>query len=168
MISISIFALRDIIRKVQSEYQTPFNSISHTSPSAETDVKTLRDYLECQKLQTYFPERENNQHATEARDLMAVGAEYANKPGAFKNFIYTQYKMTNNGLSEAAPTVKNIGEDDPMLVDEEEVADFDLGSNPALEVDDLVLDDDEYPLGIDINNYIVRTREIIEELSHFE
>jgi hypothetical protein len=62
---------------------------------------------------------------------MAVGAEYANKPGAFKNFTYTKYKMTNNGLPEATPTTKDIGEDDVMLVDEEEVADFDLGSNPA-------------------------------------
>lgn len=168
MISVSIFALRDVIRKVQSEYQTPFNSISHTSPSAETDIKTLRSYLEHQKLQTYFPECENNQHAMEARDLMAVGAEYANKPAAFKNFTYTKYKTTNNGLSEAAPAAKDVGEDDAMLVDEDEVADFDLGSNPALEVDDLVLDDDEYPLGTDINDYIARTREIIEQLSHFE
>ncbi|EDR02124.1 uncharacterized protein LACBIDRAFT_332685 [Laccaria bicolor S238N-H82] len=143
--------------KVQSEYHTPFNSISHTSPSAETDIKTLHNYLEQQKLQTYFPGRENNQHATEAHDLMAVGAKYVNKPGAFKNFTYMKYKMTNNGLSEGALAAEDIGEDDAMLVDEEEVADFDLGSNLALEVDDLVLDDDEYPLGTDINDYIART-----------
>ncbi|KIJ95844.1 hypothetical protein K443DRAFT_11076 [Laccaria amethystina LaAM-08-1] len=86
---------------------------------------------------------------------MAVGAEYANKPGAFKNFTYTKYKMTNNGLPEATPTTKDIGEDDVML-------------QPSLEVDDLVLDDDEYPLGTDINDYIAMTWEMIEELSHFE
>ena len=57
MVSVSIFALRDVIRKVQKEYMTPFNSKSHTSPSTAKDLQTLCDYLKNQQIQSYFPNR---------------------------------------------------------------------------------------------------------------
>lgn len=88
MVSVSIFALRDVIRKVQSEFQTPFNSVNHTSPSTATDIQVLCDYLESQCIQTYWPEREHGDDTMEARDLITVGSEYANKPAAFRNFVY--------------------------------------------------------------------------------
>ena len=90
---------------MQKEFVTPFNSISHTSPPAETDIKILCDYLEAQRLQTYHPERENNSSATEARDLIQGGSDYANTPSAYRNFTYTKYDYKNEGLPEAAPSL---------------------------------------------------------------
>ena len=171
MVSISIFALRDVIRRVQSEYKTPFNSTSHTSPSTEADLKILRDHLKDLKLQTYTPERENNQYASEVRDLLAVGAEYANKPSAFKNFTYTRRKATNRGTPEGSPPTDHLTQEDL------EPADFDLGHNGSDSLLDqdmafdefpLLFDDDEYPPGTNIGDYISMTCEIVEELSHFE
>lgn len=170
MVSVSIFALRDVIRRVQSEYKTPFNSTSHTSPSTELDLKTLRDHLENLNLQTYMPERENNQYASEVRDLLAVGAEYANKPSAFKNFTYTRRKATNLGTPEGSPPTDHVTHEDS------EQADFDLGSGSDSLLDQdttfdefpFLFDDDEYPPGTNIGDYISMTREVMEELSHFE
>lgn len=71
---------------MQVQYKTPHNSNSHTSPSTADNLKDLREYLETQKLQSFHPEREHNQYAIPAQDLMALGAAYANKSGAFKNF----------------------------------------------------------------------------------
>lgn len=171
MVSVSIFALRDVIRRVQSEYKTPFNSTSHTSPSTEADLKILRDHLKDLKLQTYMPERENNQYASEVRDLLAVGAEYANKPSAFRNFTYTRRKATNLGTPEGSPPTDHVTQEDSEQVD------FDLGSNgsdslldqdTAFDEFPFLFDDDEYPPGTNMGDYISMTREIIEELSHFE
>ncbi|KAF8806609.1 hypothetical protein BYT27DRAFT_7224360 [Phlegmacium glaucopus] len=78
MVSVCIFALRDVIFKMQKY-------TSHTSPSTETDIKILCDYLEAQHLQTYYPECENNSSATKAQDLIQVGSEYANTSSAFQN-----------------------------------------------------------------------------------
>ena len=69
----------------------------------EKDIKTLCDYLEAQGLQTYDPERENNTSATEARDLIQGGSQYANTPSAFRNFRYTKFNIKNYGLTEATP-----------------------------------------------------------------
>ena len=102
MVSMSIFALCDVICTIQKEFQTPFNSGLHTSPLTKTDIQVLCHYLELKNLQTYHPERENNDAVTEVRDLIAIGSEYANKPAAFQNFTYTKFPMINHGLSEAA------------------------------------------------------------------
>jgi hypothetical protein len=171
MVSVSIFALRDVIRRVQSEYKTPFNSTSHTSPSTEADLKILRDHLKDLKLQTYTPECENNQYASEVRDLLALGAEYTNKPRAFKNFTYTRWKATNLGTPEGSPPTDHLTQEDL------EHADFDLGCNGSDSLLDqdmafdefpFFFDDDEYPPGTNIGDYISMTREIVEESSHFE
>jgi hypothetical protein len=50
MISVSIFALRDVIRRVQLEYKIPHNSKSHSNPSTAKDIRAIRDYLELHKL----------------------------------------------------------------------------------------------------------------------
>ncbi|KAJ6492735.1 hypothetical protein C8R47DRAFT_1044212 [Mycena vitilis] len=60
MISVSIFALRDVIRRVQSDYQIPHNGKSHSNPSTTEDVRTIRDYLELHELQSFHPERADN------------------------------------------------------------------------------------------------------------
>ena len=171
MVSVSIFALRDMIRCVQSEYKTPFNSTSHTSPSTEADLKILCDHLKDLKLQTYTPECENNQYASEVRDLLAMGVEYTNKPSAFKNFTYTRRKATNMGMPEGSPPT------DHLMQEDLEQADFNLGHNGSDSLLDqdmafdefpLLFDDDEYPPGNNVGDYISMTREIVEELSHFE
>lgn len=86
MVTVSIFTLRDVIRQVQQSYKIPFNSTSHTSPATDEDVKDIRDYLHDNKLQSYMPDREHNNQATPAHDLLAEGAAYANTACAFKNF----------------------------------------------------------------------------------
>jgi hypothetical protein len=83
MVSVCIFALRDVIRKMQKEFVTPFNGILHTSLSTETDIKIIRDYIEALCLQTYQLERENNSYAIEGRDLIQLGSGYSNMPSAF-------------------------------------------------------------------------------------
>ena len=112
MVSVSIFALRNMIQCAQSEYKTPFNSTSHTSPSTKADLKILCNHLNDLKLQTCMPERENNQYASEVCDLLAVGAEYANKPSAFKNFTYTRWKATNMGMPERSPATDHLMQED--------------------------------------------------------
>lgn len=176
MVSVSIFALRDVIRQVQSEYKTPFNATSHTSPSAEADLKTLRNYLKSEQLQTYKFDRDNNQYATPVRDLLAVGAEYANKPSAFRNFTYTRRKATNFGVSEGPVTTGPTDDDNP---NDEDVADCDLGHNgsESLMTEDMffdgnnspfTFDEDEYPPGTDIGDFIAMTKEIVDEFSRYE
>lgn len=171
MVSVSIFALRDVIRKVQTEYQTPFNSTTHTSPSTAADILVLRQYLEAQNLQTYCPRREHNEHATPVRDLMADGAEYANKPAAFRNFRYTR-------LSAKHPEGE-LSVDCPEDEENDEGADCDLGHNGqnSLFAEDMeydgtafpfTYDEDEYPIGVDIAECVAMTREIVEELTSAE
>ena len=60
MISVSIFALRDVIHQVQLDYKVSYNSTSHTSPFIDADIKELCQYLQLQQLQAYNIQRENN------------------------------------------------------------------------------------------------------------
>ncbi|KAG6914065.1 hypothetical protein DXG01_002687 [Tephrocybe rancida] len=158
MVTVSIFALRDVIHRVQSQYNTPFNSISHTSPCAKTDRDNYAKYVKDITLQKHTPERENNQYATPARELLSSGAEYANKPSAFRNFTYTRQEVTNHGLAEG-PSAEAAKDTD------EAEADCDLGAhslqNEDSQYDNLespfLFDDDEYPRGTDIGDYISMT-----------
>ncbi|KAJ7808983.1 hypothetical protein B0H14DRAFT_3760274 [Mycena olivaceomarginata] len=126
MISVSIFALRDVIPlgatidackgrmrqmhvvytsnkapKVQLDYKIPSNGKSHTNPSTATDVQRIRDHLETNKIQTFWPERENNDCAVPVRDLMEAGAAYANTARAFKTFRADTRKASNLGTKHA-------------------------------------------------------------------
>lgn len=170
MVSVSIFALRDVIRKVQTEYQTPFNSTSHTSPSTTADIEQLCQYLQAQNLQTYTPTRENNEAASPVRDLLATGAEYANKPSAFRNFRYARRSAKYKTPAEVVDPEEDQCDD--------EGADCDLGHNGrnSLFAEDVehdgndfpyTYDDDEYPAvgGTDIADFVAMTREIVEELT---
>jgi hypothetical protein len=167
MVSVSIFALRDVIRKVQKEFVTPFNSIAHTSPTTSVDIKILTDYLYTQQLQTYTPHREHNDDALEARDLFQVGAEYANKPSAFRNFTYTEFKTTNHGV--AGTTVSQIDEGNDDLIDDELQGPNSIDADADLQVElaDLLLDEDEYPLGMDSEDCLHMFTEVIQELGRF-
>ena len=160
MVTVSIFTLRDIIQQVQGQYKIPTNSNHHTSPSTAEDLKDLCDYLELQKLQTFLAERQHNKYAKEARDLMAEGTMYANKANTFRNFRRDTLKATNKGAAEAAPCSDMESEDD------DEYANPDLGGEPGLNMDDLAMDEEEFPLGTDPLRFVVMTQEVINEVSN--
>ena len=147
---------------MQKEFVTPFNSTSHTSPPTETDIKILRDYLEALCLQTYHPERENNFSATEARDLIQSGSDYANTSSAYQNFNYTKYDYKNEGLPEGVPSLPQAETD----FDENEAVDdyCKLDGDEAVNFDDLLLDEEEYPMGSDVGDYLAVVHEVIDEL----
>jgi hypothetical protein len=159
MVTVSIFTLRDLIQRVQEQYKTPFNSNSHTSPSTADNLKDLQDYLEQQELQSFQPTREHNKYVIPARNLMAVGAAYANKAGAFKNFRRDMRKATNKGVDKAAPSAEGA--------QSEEVDDMyhDLGDDADLGINDLAMDKEEFPFGTDPTQFIAMTQEVINELS---
>ncbi|KAF8148588.1 hypothetical protein B0H34DRAFT_785583 [Crassisporium funariophilum] len=151
MVSVSIFALWDVIRKMQKEFGTPFNSTAHTSPATDDDIKTVCEYLKTHNIQSYVPTRPFNDKATEARDLLKAGAAYADRPSAFRNFTFTHFKTTNHGIQRESP---EPGEDDEEDVDVDgdtqgDTLDvIDPGSELDADLDDLLLDDEEFPLGI--------------------
>ncbi len=163
MVTVCIFALRDVIRKVQSEFETPFNSTTHTSPSTAADIQIICDYLHEQKIQSYLPIRPGNDQALPARDLIACGSEYANKLSAFRNFKYSRVDAINCGVPEATAV--------PVEEDFDVEGDHDMGFNgheSMLSHEDLELDDDEFPLGSDINTYLEIAHELVDELSYLE
>lgn len=166
MVSVCIFSLREVIQKMHKEFVTPFNSKSHTSPSTEADIKILRDYLEALSLQTYNPERQNNSSATEARDLIQGGSEYANTPSAYRNFTYTKYNYKNDGLPEVMPTSSQHDAD--LDHSEEAVNDYgELDGDEVVDFDDLLLDEEEYPMGSDVGGYLAMVHEVIDELGRY-
>ncbi|KAJ7669167.1 hypothetical protein B0H14DRAFT_3692675 [Mycena olivaceomarginata] len=144
MISVSIFALRDL------EYKIPHNSKSHSNPSTAKDIRAIRDYLELHKLQSVYPERADNDLALTARDLMETGAAYANTARAFKTFRPDNRKATN-------------------LVDDDEFADPDnYGQDLDLDLGDLVLDEEEFPAGIDPSDFVAMATEAILAMEETE
>ena len=165
MVSVSIFALCDVIQKVQSEFQTPFNSINHTSPSTTMDIQVLLDYLKSQCIQTYWLEHEHGDDIMEARDLMAVGSEYPNKPAAFWNFTYTKINATNSGVPEVEVSHDPEAESSDL---EDDADEYDFGFEKGLEFDDLSLDDEEFPLGTNMEDYISMVHKVVDELSRYE
>jgi hypothetical protein len=52
------------------------------------------------------------------------------------------------------------------IADEE--ADIDLGADTDLNVDDLAMDEEEFPVGTEIADFVSMTREFVRELSHYE
>ncbi|KAJ7877264.1 hypothetical protein B0H14DRAFT_3859029 [Mycena olivaceomarginata] len=161
MISVSIFALRDVIRRVQLEYKIPHNSKSHSNPSTAKDIRAIRDYLELQKLQSVYPERADNDLALTARDLMETGAAYANTARAFKTFRPDNRKATNLGTAHGSAC--------PAEVDDDEFADPDnYGQDLDLDLGDLVLDEEEFPAGIDPSDFVAMATEAILAMEETE
>jgi hypothetical protein len=161
MVTVSIFALRDVIRRVQVSYKIPYNSISHTSPAADEDVREIRHYLQKETLQTYTPDRKENDRATPVRDLVSVGAAYANTAGTFNNFRRDTRNTTNHGTVHGNST--NADDSSQTLASKD--TDMDLGADADLDVDDLAMDNEEFPAGTDIADFVSMAREFIDELS---
>jgi hypothetical protein len=90
---------------------------------------------------------------------MAEGATYANKASAFRNFRRDSRKATNKGAAEAAP------HSDVESEDNDEYANPDLGGGPDIDMDDLAMDGEEFPLGTDPSQFVAMAQEVIDELS---
>ena len=165
MVTVSIFTLRDVIRQVQVSYKIPFNSTTHTSPSTNEDVSDIRDYLERQTLQSYTPNRKGNEWATSARDLLSAGAAYANTAGAFNNFRRDTRQAVNHGTMHGN-TISIPSGDADMIVEDD--ADIDLGGDMGLDLDDLAMDEEEFPVGTEVADFVAMTREVIGELARYD
>lgn len=159
MVSVSIFTLRDVIRRMQIEFKIPYNGKSHTSPSTADDIHTLRCYLESHKLQEYHPERTGNKFATAARDLLSAGMEYTNKANAFKSFIRDSRKAVNKGVQSARPQAHGNGDES-----EDDGVDHDFGHDVDVGLDDLAMDEEEFPPFVDPHDFVEMAREFIHEL----
>ncbi|KAJ7061273.1 hypothetical protein C8F01DRAFT_1210307 [Mycena amicta] len=134
MISVSIFTLRDVIRQVQGDYNTPYNGMTHTSPSTNKDLAVLREYLEKQSIQTHTPHRAGNKQATPARDLMAEGVKYANGANPLREFRADRRKARNLGIPKAKATEQTSDSED------------------EIGLDDLAMDEEEFPRTMDAHN----------------
>lgn len=166
MVSVSIFTLRDVICTVQKEYMTPFNSKSHISPSTATDLQLLCDYLKNLHIQSYFPNCENNSDSIEAHNLIQGGAAYANKPTAFQNFKHVRYNLKNLGI---VTDTDLEGDDEAEGLDTvTEDNNIDFSSDLRTELDDLLLDEDKYPLQSDLGDYISTVENVLDEFDHYE
>ncbi|KAF9537135.1 hypothetical protein CPC08DRAFT_552826 [Agrocybe pediades] len=166
MVSVSIFALRDVIRKVQKEFATPFNSSSHTNPSTSTDISNLCRYLKDEHIQSLTPRRSGNDDALLARDLIQEGAAYADKPSAFRNFRDTKYKVVNKGVPEDG--VSSLDEDSAVDSDTDSESETIHPLRPHIDFDDLLLDDDEYPPEFNSRRQIDVVQEIVGEFESMD
>jgi len=163
MVSVSIFALRDVIRQVQLNFQTPYNGKSHTSPSINADIAIVTAYLEEQQIQTYTPTRLNNEFATPVRDLMAEGAAYANTANPFRNFRQDTRKARYVNTCTPAATEPTPTPAD--TVDDECDSDGgDFGDDMELDLGDLALDEEEFPPDIDPEDFVELITDAIRAL----
>ncbi|KAJ7869595.1 hypothetical protein B0H14DRAFT_3579250 [Mycena olivaceomarginata] len=162
MISVSIFALRDVIRRVQLDYKIPHNGKSHTNPSKIEDIRVVRDYLELHKLQSVCPERADNDLVVPARDLRETGAAYANTARAFKMFRPDTRKAANLGTANGSARADEE-------VDDEEVANPDnYGQDIDLDLGDLALDEEEFPAGIEPSDFVAMATEAIMAMEQLD
>ncbi len=168
MISVSVFILREVIRKVQCEYQTPYNSMTHTNPSADEDIQTMRDYLEVHHLQSFDPMRPEDEDAIAVRNLLEMGAAYANTASAYKMFRDTRIGATNKGLTEHHEQPVDE-EADGTPDDHADIVDHDCADGDYhLDINDLALDGEEFPEGLDPQAMVDAVHEMMELLHTLE
>lgn len=155
--SVSIFALQEVIRQVKTHFKTPCNSNSHTSPSTEADVQIILDCLMANMIQSYTPSRLNNKWATPSWDLMVTGAVYAMTAPAYHNFQPDKRRVYfASGTSIPQPSsVKETS--DPCYFQED----------PALDLGDLSLDDEEFPADLDPGQVVSFVEEAVKALSFY-
>jgi hypothetical protein len=103
----------------------------------------------------------DNDLALMARDLMETGAAYANTARAFKTFRPDNRKATNLGTAHGSAC--------PAEVDDDEFADPDnYGQDLDLDLGDLVLDEEEFPAGIDPSDFVAMATEAILAMEETE
>jgi hypothetical protein len=140
LVSVCLFALRDVIRQVQQAFKTPYNGKSHTTPAMLSDIARLREHLENQKIQTFTADRLGNDTAVPVRDLFSTGVSYANTAPAFKNFRDTYCKATY-AKATSQPATEEDDALDSIMSDDTDDIEMDNMDNMGLE--DLVVDDDD-------------------------
>lgn len=167
MVTVSIFSLREVIRRVQTSYKIPHNSSSHTSPDTYEDIRDLLEYLLAHTIQTYTPNRPGNKFATAFRDLLSTGAAYANTSGAFNNFRRETRVAVNHGIPEGPPSDEPSPDSGSTT---EDAADFDLGGDVDITMDDLSTDKEEFGISgeTDLAEFVAMSQEFIDELSRYD
>ncbi|KAJ7064171.1 hypothetical protein C8F01DRAFT_984216 [Mycena amicta] len=165
MISVSIFTLRDTIRQVQSDFKTSYNGKTHTNPSTEKDLAILREYLQKSTVQTYTPRRAGNSQATPARDLMAEGVKYANGANPLREFRADRRKARNLGVPKPADAPAPVESEDESEGEEDNVEQAGPESEDDIELDDLAMDEEEFPPTIDAHKYVSAVASIISQMS---
>jgi hypothetical protein len=159
MVTVSIFTLRDVIRQVQNSYKIPYNSTTHTSPATDGDIQEICDYIQKESLQTYTLDHKENKWTTPAHDLVGASAAYANTASAFNNFQRDTHNALNHGTAHGDNTSTDSTDDG---------ADMDLGADVDFDMDDLTVDEEEFPVGTDIVEFVAMAHEAIDELSQYE
>lgn len=176
MISVSIFILRDVIRRVRAGYKIPYNGSKHTSPSMEKELSVLREYLASNSIQTYCESRDGGDLTKPVRDLFTEGVKHANSASAFQSFCSVHSRATyRDGLdtnasdqqSDAAPAVQTeesevaeggAGDDGAEEDDAEDYNEEDLGA-PTL--DDVLDDEEEFGADADLVSVIESMRDML-------
>ncbi|KAF5335492.1 hypothetical protein D9611_012206 [Ephemerocybe angulata] len=143
LVSVCLFALRDVIKQVQRSFKTPYNGKKHTSPSIQADVAKLRGHLETHTIQTFTPDRVGNEGAVPSRDLLAAGAAYANTASAFKNFRDTRRAANYAQGRSAEPAHRTEGDESESDSEDELEDEVEMGTTEG-ELEDLVIGDDEF------------------------
>ena len=154
MVSVSIFALRDVIRQVQTNFKTPHNGQSHTSPAIDADIALIRAYLKEQSIQTYTPQRRHNEMTLPARDLMATGATYATTSKAYCNFYLDNRKAHYRKTQHPIPTEPFAGPDEDIDEQDDSFPTFDYGEDIGIDMMDLAMDIEEFPEGMDPSEFV--------------
>lgn len=169
MITPAIFVLRDVLRKVQTGFEIPFNSIKHASPSTAADIQDIRDYLELHKVQSCVDARPNSDRATPARDLIAEGIAYAGTSRPFKNFTSVVRKA--NFVAETAPRPNTeamvTDRQDEEVVEEgpdQDADEMDSRRNTAVTMEDLSLDDEEFIDGMELMDFVSMVNDLTTSL----
>lgn len=150
MVTVCIFQLREVMRKVQAMYDIPSHGTRHTNPDDEKEVERLMDYLKSDKVQQFCRSREGNEETAPVADLMAEGWKYADTAKAFRNFkkdtrVAENHGVNGDGTTSSANAGAGAGEGEGEEVDDPEVDgdDVDLGGAVVTE-EDLAVDDEEF------------------------
>ncbi|KLO10215.1 hypothetical protein SCHPADRAFT_999732 [Schizopora paradoxa] len=184
MITLCIWALREVLRNVRLQYKARYNGKSHTSPDTQAEIAKLTQFLEAEKIQTFWPARPRNAQSVPVRDLIALGAAYFNSKSSFKQYHNedinpprkASYKKSSNVRS--APTATQETEGAPNLrTDEDDGSDSDGISKDnddseeemwermrELTAEELAMDTDEYVDSEDLQTLMELSQSIIDHL----
>lgn len=149
MVTVCIFQLREVMRKVQAMYDIPSHGTRHTNPDDEEEIQKLMDYLKNDKVQEFCKNREGNDEIASVTDLMAEGWKYADTAKAFRNFKKDTRVAENHGINGGENASTGDGSagaeagDEADVDGDDDAEDMDLGGAIVTE-DDLAVDDEEF------------------------
>lgn len=130
----TIFTLRETMRKMQEAFGISKLGTKHTTPSTEKEVAALRTMLKEGRIQEWVgADRDDNRQVQEVRDLFAEGSYYVMKPSAFTKFRKSDHRAENVGRTN----------EDGFASDEEDESDDEGDEFYEPDMADLQLDEDE-------------------------